>query len=107
MASRRIEKIDELIKHQLAATLPNFLGPDIFYSITQVDVSPDLSHAKIWISSLENTEELVKQIQHSAKEIRQELASEIKIRKTPYLHFAPDNTSREAAKIEKIIKTIE
>ncbi len=107
MASRRIEKIDELIKHELAETLPNFVDPEIFYSVTQVDVSPDLSHAKIWISALSDSEEVVKKIQHSAKEIRSEIAHSAKLRKIPYLHFYPDNTSREAAKIDKIINSIE
>ena len=91
------QKIAELLRAQF---------PDIIFSITAVDVSRDLSYAKIWISSLTETETVVENFQKKAPQIQKEMAGAISLRKMPRLHFVADTTSEKAAEIEKLIKKV-
>lgn len=105
MAKDRMNQINELIKQEVAREIFSFF-PDEIISVTQVSVSRDLAHARIWISSTKNIDEAVKKCNHSSKEMRKELAERIIIRRMPELYFVPDKTEEEADKLEKIFKEI-
>lgn len=105
MVVSRMEKIDELIKNQLSLEIRR-LFPDQFFSVTQVRASKDLSYAKVWISAVDQLEEVVKLCQQNSNLIRRNLAKTIELRKMPQLHFVADKTEMEADKIEKLIKEI-
>lgn len=103
MANDRMDKIDELVKRDIAHILQR-LFPDFIITVTQVKVSKDLAFSKIWISSTRDDQELLKLCKHEAKEIRKELAKKVVLRRVPYLQFVLDNTAKEAENIEKLIK---
>ncbi len=103
MANDRMEQINELVKRALSEILQQEL-PDFFMSVTEVKTSKDLSYAKIWISAIQNEEQIVKECEKKGKEIRMQLSQKIKLKTTPYLHFVLDKTEKEAAKIDKLIE---
>jgi len=105
MANDRMDQVDKLIKKEIAVVLQR-LFPDFIVAVTQVKVAKDLSFSKIWITGTGDTEELLKLVKREAKEIRQELAKKLVLRRIPYLQFMLDNTEVEADKIEKIFKQI-
>ena len=101
----RMDKINELIKQEVSVLILQIV-PDEIISVTEVKVSKDLSYAKIWISSLKNTEDAVKKCQSEASGMQKELAGKIIMRRVPKLHFVADFSSMKAAHIENIIKDI-
>lgn len=103
MANKRMDKIDELVKREIAVILQR-LFPDFITTVTQVKISKDLSFGKIWISSSGDDEELVNLCKHEAKAIRQKLAHNLVLRRVPYIQFVLDRTEKEADKIENLIK---
>lgn len=103
MTVNRMDKIDELVKHEVAIELQSVF-PEKIISVTQVEVSRDLSFAKVWIGSIDETENVVKECQHIAMEIQMVLAKKLIMRRVPKLRFYADNSSFEAAKIEKLIE---
>jgi len=98
-----MEQIDSLIKREIAVYLQRHF-PDDFIVLTEVHVTKDLSHAKIWVSSPLDPERSAKNCQASAKEIRKYLAGKIVARKVPALYFVPDLTQEHVDKIERLIK---
>ena len=98
-----MDKINELVKHEVATEL-QMLFPEQIISVTDVDVSRDLSFAKVLVSTIDDTENAVKEFQHIAGDIQKALSQKLILRRVPKLRFYADNSSREVEKIEKLIK---
>ncbi len=75
-------------------------------TITAVEVSRDLSHAKVYVSSLAGGEsggESVRALQHAAGFLRSQLAQTLKIRSIPQLHFVYDVSVERGARLSQLI----
>lgn len=78
-----------------------------FVTITHVDLSSDLSYAKVYFTSLKNKEKAIKDINNASKFIRSELIKrKIEMRIIPELKFIYDNSIEYGNKIDEIIKEI-
>ncbi len=108
----RQEKLGELIAAELSELLRTRVkDPRVgFASITHVEVSGDLRHAKVFVSVMGSPEEQVatiKTLKHAAGFLRHELASRITLRYMPELVFKLDNSIAEGAHVLELIHQIE
>ncbi len=80
------------------------------FSVTGVDASKDLSHAKVYISVFSTNEDKKKAtfdaICGDAKRIRYELAKVIRAHTVPELHFFLDGSMEYGDKMDKLFKSI-
>ncbi|MDR2732770.1 MAG: 30S ribosome-binding factor RbfA [Fibromonadaceae bacterium] len=109
--SVRTDRLGAVMQREISALLHNGLrNPNIgFASISRVDVTPDLSHAKVHVSVLGTRQEQMKSLnalQQSAGFIRSHLAKLIKLRKFPELHFIFDENLQHAARIDEILHNL-
>lgn len=75
-------------------------------TITAVDVTRDLSHAKVYVSSLaqaEVTEQSVEALQHAAGFLRSQLSRTLKIRTVPQLQFIYDVSLERGVRLSHLI----
>jgi ribosome-binding factor A len=75
-------------------------------TVTDVKVSRDLSHAKIYYSSFKmdvDKEMLAEGLAESAGKLRQLLGREMRMRRVPELHFEYDLTLEQAQHVSKLI----
>ncbi len=75
-------------------------------NIVKVDVSGDLSYAKIYVSTIdgeEATRETVKGLKSASGYLRRELSKRLGLRKTPELKFIADDSIAFSAHIAGII----
>ncbi len=75
-------------------------------TITDVDVSPDNMHAKVFFTAIASEEQLADisaGLQHAAGFLRSELARSLKLRVIPDLHFAHDASVERGAQLSKLI----
>ena len=75
-------------------------------TITAVEVSRDLSHAKVFVSSLgevASTEQSVDALQHAAGFLRSKLARALKVRSVPHLHFLYDASVERGVRLSHLI----
>lgn len=85
-------------------------NPDIceLFSISDVDVTNDLKHAKVYVSVFSGTVESKKRtfdaIASSAGFIRKELGVMMHIRTVPELHFMTDKSQDYGEKIDKLLE---
>lgn len=80
-----------------------------FVTITKVDLSSDLSYAKVYFTCLDNDkkDKVLKDINNASKFIRSELMRrKIEIRNMPELTFVYDDSIEYGNKIESIIEKI-
>ena len=78
-------------------------------SITSVDLSRDLSVAKVYFSLIDPSEDpllVAEGLKAAAGFLRRKLGSAIKIRHVPELRFAHDDSAAEAVRIGHLIDTV-
>lgn len=75
-------------------------------SVTEVEVSPDLHFARVFISALNEDEarRVVEALQERRGRIRSFLGKRIRLRYTPELDFKYDDTAARAGRIEALLK---
>ena len=75
-------------------------------TITDVEVTNDLSFAKIYFTTTDNREKVEKDLNNAAGFFRSMLAERLEIRHTPELRFIFDESIENGQKIEKIIEEL-
>ena len=75
-------------------------------TITDVEVTNDLSFAKIYFTTTDNREKVEKDLNNAAGFFRSELSQRLDIRHTPELRFICDESIENGQKIEKIIEEL-
>ena len=108
MAGFKINRVTSDIKIALADILREVKDPSVskLLSIVKLDVSGDMSYAKVYVSAIEGkekTEESVKALKGAAGYIRRELGARLKLRKVPELRFVADDSIEVSAKISRIV----
>jgi len=101
-------RIGELLQRELAELiLREIKDPRVQrVTVTSVDVSPDLSHAKVLISVLGAEAPqpgVVHALNHAAGFLRHELGRRLQLRSIPELRFSYDETLDRAARLEALI----
>ena len=112
MAGYKINRVSSDIRLCLSELLREIKDPRVskMLSIVKLDVSGDMSYAKVYVSAIEGkdkTEESVKALKGAAGYIRRELGARLKLRKVPELRFVADNSIEISANISKIVNDFE
>jgi ribosome-binding factor A len=96
---RRVSKVSSLIKREVSQMLLYDIKDDRvgagMVSITDVDVSGDLQHARIFVSIYGTPEakaETMAGLQSSASFVRRELGQRMRLRRTPEVVFLEDHS---------------
>ena len=111
--SQRQLRVGEELRHLIS----NALLRESFYdqiienntiTVTEVNVSPDLKNAKVYIMPLggENKLEVLDSLNKSNGRIKKLISSNINLRQIPKLQFKIDETFEYAKKIENILQKI-
>jgi len=95
--SRRVARVASLIQQEVSQMLINGIKDDRvgagMVSVTAVDVSNDLQHAKIFVSiygTAEAKAETMAGLKSSTAFVRRELGKRIRLRRTPEVVFYED-----------------
>lgn len=113
MAGYRTSRVAEDIKREIVAVIRELKDPrvkDKILTVVRVDVSSDLSYAKVYVSSMsgiDDAKEAVKGLKSASGLIRHEIGSKLRLRKTPELCFVADNSVEHGMEIFRKIESIE
>ena len=112
MASNRIGRINEEIQKELANLVRNLKDPRVaetMISITHVETTPDLRYAKVYASFLQEDKaaDAMKGLKSASGYLRRELSAKLKLRYTPELVWALDDSITYGAKMLKLINSLE
>ena len=105
----RIDRVNSLIQEELSKIIfDNFSIENVFITITSVDTSKDLIHAKVSLGIFpqkEARQALVKIIRF-APELQRLLNSTLRMRPVPKIEFVLDQGGERAAHIEKVLSSL-
>jgi ribosome-binding factor A len=106
----RPQKIGDLIQRELSDLLCRELrDPRVgMVTITSVDVSPDMSHAKVFFTILdkENLRETTETLQRAAGFLRSRLAKRVTLYSMPELRFQYDESIARADRLSQLIDSV-
>ncbi len=107
--SRRTEQVAlEVQRHLGDLLLTEVRDPRVgFVTITAVEVSPDLEHARVHVSVLgeESDEKLsLLALRKAAGFLRTELGKRMRLRTVPQLRFEADPTTKQAIRIGQLLE---
>ena len=109
--SQRIQKVNELLKRELGRIILKELEfpRDTLITITNVESSPDLREAKIWVSVIPGNQiSLAFQVlERNIYNLQKKLDKRLKMRPVPRIEFLKESKSEEAQKIEEILDKIQ
>ncbi|MCP6758748.1 MAG: 30S ribosome-binding factor RbfA [Fischerella sp. CENA71] len=112
--NRRVSRVAELIKREVSQMLLNGIKDDRvgtgMVSVTDVDVSGDLQHAKIYVS-IYGTEEAKAETMAGLKSatgyVRSELGARVRLRRTPEVVFIEDRSIERGTKVLSLLNQLE
>jgi ribosome-binding factor A len=108
MSGQRMRRVDEAMRQVLGDALAQDLkDPRVgFVTVTDVKTSPDLRHARVYVSVLGDEAARAASLEglRSAHGFLQgRLAAELRLKRTPELRFELDQTAERAARLEQLI----
>ncbi len=110
--SRRTERINNLIRQEISELLqremrdPRLAG---LVTITRVTTSPDLHHAKVYVSVIgtkKNELEVIQALTSASGFLRKELGRRVRIKTVPELAFAYDEVVAQASHVLQLIEEV-
>ena len=105
----RLERVAQMIRDEIAGILRRDIHDPLigFVTLTEVEVSPDLRHAKVFFSVLgtpEQVQDSIKGILRARKHINALVAERIDLRYIPKLHFVYDDTAAKAQRMAELLR---
>jgi ribosome-binding factor A len=111
--SRRVARVAELIRREVSQMLVSEIKDDRvgtgMVSVTDVDVSGDLQHAKIFVSiygTAEAKAETMAGLKSATGFVRSELGARIRLRRTPEVIFLEDRSLERGDKVLNLLSRL-
>ena len=110
--SARTERVDELLRQEIGVIVAREVAdPRIgFATITSVETTDDLRHAKVWVSVIGQPAErdaAVAALRHAMPFVRHELGTRLRMRRIPDLHIHLDDTAERGTRILQMLAELE
>ncbi|MGD0861512.1 MAG: 30S ribosome-binding factor RbfA [Candidatus Limnocylindrales bacterium] len=110
--SQRTERIDELLRQEIGRALERELAdPGIgFVTVTDVETSADLAHARVWVSvigSEEQRRETLAALRRAMPYVRHSLNSKIRLRRIPELDVRLDDSVERGTRVLHLLNELE
>jgi len=109
MTTHRMESVGRELQEVIAELLRTEIDDPLigFVTVTDVEMSPDLKHARVYFSVLgdeEDKRDTGRGLRRAAKRLRGLIAERMELRYVPELRFILDETAEQAARIEALLR---
>lgn len=110
---RRVARVASLIKREISQMLMSEIKDDRvgagMVSVTDVDVSGDLQHAKVFVSIYGTEEaraETMAGLEAATKFVRREIGQRVRLRRTPEILFREDRGVERGTRVLSLINQL-
>lgn len=110
--THRVERVNNLIRQEISELIQRQVkDPRLgnFVTVTEVSTSPDLKHAKIFVSyicSEAEKKETLNVLATASGFFRRELARRLRLKHTPELDFQWDDSLEHGAHLQELIDKV-
>lgn len=108
--SQRTDRIQKLAKQVLGEAIQDLKDPRVgFATVTTVRVTPDLRHARVFVSVMGSDEErsaTMAGLESAKSHLRTELGRQMRLKYLPKIAFELDTGAEEAEHLEEIFRKL-
>jgi ribosome-binding factor A len=109
MAKDRMRRVNEAVREVLSEAITTELkDPRVgFVTVTSVETSPDLRHARVFVSVLgeiEQREQSLAGLTSSHGYLQGRVASKLRLKHTPQLDFVYDESTERVMRISELLR---
>jgi ribosome-binding factor A len=108
--TQRTEKVQKLAQAVLSESIQALKDPRIgFVTVTGVKISPDLRHARVFVSVLGSKDEqrtTMAGLASAKSHLRSDLGRQVRMKYLPELIFELDHSPEEAQRMEELLRRI-
>lgn len=106
----RGDRVEEQVRQVLSEAIADLKDPRVgFVTVTAVKMTPDLRHARVYVSALgseEQRDSSIEAVQHAAPHLRSVLGREVRLKYLPFLEIIKDTTADEGERIETLLREV-
>lgn len=107
----RLARVRELLQRELGDILArDHSFPGVLVTVNDVDITPDLKNAHIFIGVLgpaHEQEKVIEQLTKARGMLQQRVCKRVILRHTPHFHFKLDHSVERGVKISRIMEEID
>ena len=108
--SQRLLRVRELLKREIGSLLTNDYSFNALVTVNDVDVTPDLKNAHIFIGIIGNESEKIKIVNRLNKErgaIQHKVSKRVVMKFTPKMHFKSDLSIERGVRTLSVIESLD
>jgi len=110
--TQRTDRIDELFRQEISGLLAREIAdPRIgFATVTQVETTADLRHAKVWVSVIGQPDDrasTVRALERAMPFVRRELGKRLRLRRIPEFSVRLDESIERGTRVMQLINELE
>lgn len=108
--SRRLHRVGDLLQEVANDVMRHIKDPAVegaLITITSVQVSPDLGHAKFFVTVMgKPVAEVVEGLNRAAGFFRREMTKQVSLKRVPAVQFLYDDTLEHAMRLQKLMHEV-
>ena len=112
MSSRRIARLNDAFREEISDLLRRQVKDPrlaVFITITRVEISADISHAKVFVSvmgSEEDREGALRGLEAASSFLRWQIGHRLSLRRTPELSFRRGDSMEQGAHVLELLDEV-
>ncbi|MBQ3240385.1 MAG: 30S ribosome-binding factor RbfA [Akkermansia sp.] len=110
MASRRLDKVNELMKREIGTFVQReFEWPGTIVSILDVEITEDLKEGRVWVGVVGRMApaQVIDKLTRKRGDIQRAISKRVILRNTPKLTFRHDDSARRGVSMVNLLDDIE
>ncbi len=110
MASRRLDKVNELMKREIGTFVQKeFEWPGTIVSILDVEITEDLKEGRVWVGVVGRMApaQVIEKLSRKRGDIQRAISRRVILRNTPKLTFRHDDSARRGVSMVNLLDDIE
>ncbi len=110
MASRRLDKVNELMKREIGTFVQKeFDWPGTIVSILDVEITEDLKEGRVWVGVVGRMApaQVIDKLSRKRGDIQRAVSRRVVLRNTPKLTFRHDDSARRGVSMVNLLDDIE
>lgn len=110
MATRRLDKVNELMKREIGTFIQKeFEWPGTIVSILDVEITEDLKEGRVWVGVVGRMHptQVIEKLSRKRGEIQRAVSKRVVLRNTPKLTFKHDNSAQRGVDLVNLLDDIE
>jgi len=110
--TQRTDRVDELLRQEIGAILAREIAdPRIgFTTVTDVETTPDLRHARVWVSVIGQPAErdaTLAALGRAMPFVRHELGGRLRLKRIPEFHVRLDDSAERGTRVLRLLHELE